>query len=75
MKRNNGSSDARAVTALVLSMVGQVCKDLKELFDMGFRSFVVGRTASGGVHAFCDCAHECLAHVSKSLTTSPLCII
>ncbi|KAG0560821.1 hypothetical protein KC19_9G016500 [Ceratodon purpureus] len=42
-KRNNGSSDIRAITALVLSVVRQVSKDLRELYDMGFRSFVIGK--------------------------------
>lgn len=42
-ERNNGSSDVRAITALVLSVVRQVSKDLRELYDMGFRSFVVGK--------------------------------
>ena len=41
-KRNNGSSDDSVITALVLSIVRQVSKDLRGLYDMGFRSFVVG---------------------------------
>jgi hypothetical protein len=42
-KRNNGSSDDSVITALVLSIVRQVSKDLRGLYDMGFRSFVVGK--------------------------------
>ena len=40
-KRNNGSSTT--IIAFIQSVVRQVSKDLRELYDMGFRSFVVGK--------------------------------
>lgn len=52
---SNGSTDVLPeIVNLVASVVGQITLDLTQLYDMGFRSFVVGKMAPAGVHALRD---------------------
>ena len=51
-QRNNGSADVLSIIALVTSVVGQMTQDITTLYDMGFRSFVVGKLAPVGCMPF-----------------------
>jgi len=51
-RRNNGSIDVLSIAALVASVVGQMAGDLTKLYDMGFRSFVIGKLAPIGCMPF-----------------------
>lgn len=44
--------------ALVASVVGQMTRDLTKLYDMGFRSFVVGKLAPLGCVPYVTVTHN-----------------
>lgn len=47
-QRNNGSIDVFSLIPLVASIVGQMSRDITNLYEMGFRSFVVAKLAPVG---------------------------
>lgn len=47
-QRNNGSIDVFSLVPLVASIVGQMSRDILDLYEMGFRSFVVAKLAPVG---------------------------
>ncbi|XP_024388397.1 GDSL esterase/lipase At3g09930 [Physcomitrium patens] len=82
--RNGGSLDPVSISTFVTSVVGQATKDLRALYDLGFRSFVVSKLsplgcgpASTAANGFKECQIEINAlsrlhnvQLALSLTTA-----